>query len=59
MNIWTGLLFLEGAVADVPLARELARDEVRAATVDAASTAARQDRPTATPLYPCPSQGTH
>lgn len=24
MNIWTGLLFLEGAIADAPLARELA-----------------------------------
>jgi len=24
MNIWTGLLFLEGAVADTSLARELA-----------------------------------
>ena len=23
MNIWTGLLFLEGAIADAPLAREL------------------------------------
>lgn len=26
MNIWTGLLFLEGAIADAPLARELAGD---------------------------------
>ena len=24
MNIWTGLLFLDGAVADISLARELA-----------------------------------
>jgi hypothetical protein len=32
MNIWTGLLFLEGAVTDVSLARELAGDEVAAAT---------------------------
>jgi hypothetical protein len=27
MNIWTGLLFLEGAVADATLARELAEDQ--------------------------------
>ena len=26
MNIWTGLLFLDGAVADTSLARELAGD---------------------------------
>ena len=26
MNIWTGLLFLEGAIADTPLARELAAE---------------------------------
>ena len=26
MNIWTGLLFMEGAVADTSLARELAGD---------------------------------
>jgi hypothetical protein len=28
MNIWTGLLFLEGAVGDVSLARELSREEI-------------------------------
>lgn len=27
MNIWTGLLFLEGAIADPALARELAGDD--------------------------------
>ena len=27
MNIWTGLLFLEGAIADAPLARELTGDD--------------------------------
>jgi hypothetical protein len=35
MNIWTGLLFMEGAVADTALARELAGDtegEPRAST---------------------------
>lgn len=35
MNIWTGLLFLEGAVADTSLARELAGEtegEPRAST---------------------------
>lgn len=26
MNIWTGLLFLEGAIADASLARQLAGD---------------------------------
>jgi hypothetical protein len=29
MNIWTGLLFLDGAVADTSLARELAGDSER------------------------------
>lgn len=37
MNIWTGLLFLEGAVADASLARELAGEDV--ATSDPASDA--------------------
>lgn len=32
MNIWTGLLFLDGAVTDVALARELADEHVAAAT---------------------------
>ena len=27
MNIWTGLLFLDGAVADIQLARELVGEE--------------------------------
>ena len=27
MNIWTGLLFLEGVIADAPLARELSGDD--------------------------------
>lgn len=31
MNIWTGLLFLEGAVADASLARELADDTAHGA----------------------------
>lgn len=34
MNIWTGLLFLDGAIADPRLARELAGAE----TTDAAAT---------------------
>lgn len=33
MNIWTGLLFLEGAVSDVSLARELAREPDAGAAV--------------------------
>ncbi|MFC5570862.1 hypothetical protein ACFPN1_12405 [Lysobacter yangpyeongensis] len=35
MSIWTGLLFLEGAVADVSLARQLADDEAAAAVPQA------------------------
>ncbi|MFC5578769.1 hypothetical protein ACFPOA_12205 [Lysobacter niabensis] len=41
MNIWTGLLFLEGAIADAPLASELSADDTpvspRTATADADS----------------------
>ena len=40
MNIWTGLLFLDGSVADVQLARELVGDE-RAEALPHASAAAR------------------
>lgn len=42
MNIWTGLLFLDGAVADTSLARELAGDTEREPH---ASTPARDDVP--------------
>jgi hypothetical protein len=37
MNIWTGLLFLEGAVADPSLARELAADVARETQASTAS----------------------
>lgn len=46
MNIWTGLLFLEGAVADPSLARELAGDT---AIEPPASTPANNDQPGAAP----------
>lgn len=49
MNIWTGLLFLEGAVADVSLARELAADEVAAA---APRPAAASEAPATYPRAP-------
>ena len=42
MNIWTGLLFLEGAVADPALARELAGDTAFEPHV---STPANNDEP--------------
>ena len=44
MNIWTGLLFLEGAVADPALARELAGDTAFEPHV---STPANNDEPVA------------
>jgi hypothetical protein len=37
MNIWTGLLFLEGAVADVALARDLTSEPSQAGAQDAAT----------------------
>jgi hypothetical protein len=37
MNIWTGLLFLEGAVADVALARDLTNEAPQASAQDAAT----------------------
>lgn len=45
MNIWTGLLFLEGAVADTSLARELAGDTAREPQVSPSS--AHNDPPVA------------
>lgn len=44
MNIWTGLLFLDGAIADPRLARELAGAETTdaAATRSEPSTASRE-----------------
>jgi hypothetical protein len=42
MNIWTGLLFLDGAVADTSLARELAGDSAREPR---AATPAQDDEP--------------
>jgi hypothetical protein len=59
MNIWTGLLFLEGAVADVALARELDRDEVRSVTGDFAAAVAQPDSPRTAPSYPRTPQGAH
>lgn len=41
MNIWTGLLFLDGAVADVSLARELAGEIPREPS---RTTTARNDK---------------
>ena len=38
MNIWTGLLFLEGAVADTSLARELTQDTAATHVPTAAET---------------------
>ena len=45
MNIWTGLLFLDGAITDVALARELADDDTRRAVSDAAATTAAPSLP--------------
>ena len=42
MNIWTGLLFLDGSLADVGLAAELAADEVL--TAPSGPAAASPDR---------------
>jgi hypothetical protein len=51
MNIWTGLLFLDGAVTDVALARELADDHVAAAPRADACAATRE--PTAANTFQC------
>lgn len=59
MNIWTGLLFLEGAVADASLARELTQDAAGAAAaflhepIGAESGAPAVDRGS-TGLHPTP-----
>jgi hypothetical protein len=48
MNIWTGLLFLDGAVADASLARDLAGDierDLHASTHDDEPVAARNTAP--------------
>ncbi len=52
MNIWTGLLFLEGAVADARLARELAReaDDASAEPAAPAATTAARDGAATAPL---------
>lgn len=42
MNIWTGLLFLEGAVADASLASDLTAD---AADATPSASTTRQDQP--------------
>lgn len=55
MNIWTGLLFLDGAVADVRLAQELAGDELRAAIPTATGQVAADGLPPAAPA-PDPSK---
>lgn len=54
MNIWTGLLFLEGAVADVSLARELSRDEI-ASRIPPGETVPARDVPA--PLSPRTPEG--
>ena len=48
MNIWTGLLFLDGAVADASLARDLAADierDLHTSTHDDEPVAARNTAP--------------
>ena len=48
MNIWTGLLFLDGAVADASLARDLAADierDLHASAHDDEPVAARTPAP--------------
>ena len=48
MNIWTGLLFLDGAVADTSLARDLAGDierDLPASAHDDEPVAARNTAP--------------
>ncbi|GAB3100755.1 hypothetical protein [Lysobacter terrae] len=56
MNIWTGLLFLDGAVADVRLAQELAGDELAAAVPTAAGQVAADGLP---PAAQPPDPSTH
>jgi len=51
MNIWTGLLFLEGAVADVALARDLTDEASEAITEDAARGSDPRTGPTSTELH--------
>jgi hypothetical protein len=54
MNIWTGLLFLEGAIADPRLARELAAADSAAAAIPG-SAAAVCEAPTAAGSLPAGS----
>ncbi|MDR7100265.1 hypothetical protein J2X04_002646 [Lysobacter niabensis] len=52
MNIWTGLLFLEGAVADVALARDLTDEAPEASAEDVAETGSGpRTGPTSTELH--------
>ena len=44
MNIWTGLLFLDGSVSDVGLAAELAADETFTAPSGPAAASADRER---------------
>lgn len=59
MNIWTGLLFMEGAVADVSLARELSRDETSAATRAPPEAAPTRDASRTAPFSPRTPEGAH
>lgn len=52
MNIWTGLLFLDGAIADARLARELAGAETTDAATRRDSTAPRDIPPAAAGVRP-------
>lgn len=52
MNIWTGLLFLDGAIADAQLARELAGAETADAATRSESSTARETPAAAAGAHP-------